>query len=162
MWEGVLHMVPAPYNRHQHLEAKLLIVLEPPAQAAGLEGTTDTALYRPGLPTTDYRQPDLVYSTPERRTKWGVEGRAELVIEIRSPGDESYEKVPFYVEMGCQEILIIDRETLELALWVRGEKQPPAQAYDLESLGVRIGRLDGPRLAVTWRGETTVITPFSG
>jgi hypothetical protein len=67
--------------------------------------------------------------------------------------------------MGCQEVLIIDRDTLTVDLFVRGERQPAADAYDLASLAVRIEgigeRIGGPRLAVTGQGETTVITPFS-
>jgi len=56
-------------------------------------------------------------------------------------------------------VLIIDRDTLALDLFVRGERQPAADGYDLASLGVRIERVDGPLLTVTWQGETTVITP---
>ena len=160
MWEGVLHMVPAPLSPHQYLLAELLVACNPAAKALALVGSINSALYRPGAEDTDYRQPDLVYCTRERWRRRGVEGRAELVVEVRSPGDESYEKVPFYKEMGCQEILIIDRDTLRLELWVHGEEQPPAEGYDLASLGVRIERLDGPRLAITWQGETTVITPL--
>jgi Uma2 family endonuclease len=149
-------------NRHQQLQGDLYVVLIPPARARGLVGSTDTALYRPGREDTDYRIPDLVVSAPERRARRGVAGRAELVVEIQSSGDESFKKVPFYAEMGCQEILIIDRDTLALVLFLQGERQPEADGYDLASLGMRIERIDGPQLAVTWQGDTTVITPFSG
>jgi Uma2 family endonuclease len=120
----------------------------------------EAELFRPGSEDADYRVPDVVYARREHLTRRGVAARAELVIEIRSPGDESYEKVPFYAEMDCQEVLIIDRDTLAMHLFVRGERQPAAEAYDLASLGVRIARIDGPRLEVTWQGETTVITPL--
>lgn len=36
----------------------------------------------------------------------GQEG-ADLVVEIRSPGDETYQKIGFYEEMGVQELLIV-------------------------------------------------------
>jgi len=33
------------------------------------------------------------------------------VVEIRSPGDESFEKLPFYAKLGVPEVWIIDRDT---------------------------------------------------
>ena len=164
MWEGVLHMVPQPISRHQVLKSDLILAFGPAAKARGLIGMGEAQLFRPGFEDTDYRVPDLVYVRRQHLTRRGVAGRAELALEIRSPGDESYEKVPFYAEMQCQEVLIVDRDTLALDLFVRGERQPAAEAYDLASLGVRIERIgdniDGPRLAVSGQGETTVITPL--
>jgi len=163
MWEGVLHLVPQPLNRRQQLGADLLVALAPAARARGLIGTYETQLYRPGFEDSDYRVPDLLFSGPEQRKHRGVPGGAELVIEIRSPGDESDAKVPFYVEMGRQEILNVDRDTLRMDLCAQGERLPAADGYNLASLGVRIERISGPeRLAVTWQGETAVITPFTG
>jgi Uma2 family endonuclease len=124
-WEGVLHMVPQPLTRHQVLGARLLAALLPAAdaQGLGLVATYETSLFRPGTEWSDYRVPDLVFARPEHVSERGIEGRAELVIEIRSSGDESREKVPFYADVGCQEILLVDEDTLELELFVRGE--PP-------------------------------------
>jgi len=34
-----------------------------------------------------------------------------LVVEIRSPGDESYEKLPFHAGLGVPEVWIIHRDT---------------------------------------------------
>jgi Uma2 family endonuclease len=34
-----------------------------------------------------------------------------VVVEIRSPGDESYEKLPFYAQLQIPEVWIIDRDT---------------------------------------------------
>jgi Uma2 family endonuclease len=159
MWEGVLHLVPQPLSRHQRLGADLLFALTPAARARGLVGAYESQLYRPDFEDTDYRVPDLVYATEENWTRRGIAARAELVIEIRSPGDESFAKIPFYAEMRCQEVLIIGRDTLALDLFVRGERRPAADTYDLASLGVRIARVDGPHLHVTWQDETAVITP---
>jgi Uma2 family endonuclease len=33
------------------------------------------------------------------------------VIEIRSPHDETYDKLPFYAALGVHEVVIIDRDT---------------------------------------------------
>lgn len=159
MWEGVLHLVPQPLSRHQRLGTELLFAFRAAAQARGLIGAYETQLYRPGSEDTDFRVPDLVYASEDHWARRGIAARAELVIEIRSPGDESDKKIPFYAEMNCQEVLIIDRDRLALDLFVRGERQPASDAYDLASLDVTIARVDGPLLTVTWQGETTVITP---
>ena len=37
VWDGVLHMVPAPNYGHASIEAQLLVILTPQARAAGLE-----------------------------------------------------------------------------------------------------------------------------
>ena len=39
------------------------------------------------------------------------EGGPTVVVEIRSPGDESYEKLPFYSQLQIPEVWIIDRDT---------------------------------------------------
>lgn len=33
---------------------------------------------------------------------------AALVVEIRSPGDDTDQKIPFYAERGVDEVLIVD------------------------------------------------------
>ena len=47
---------------------------------------------------------DLVLLTPERidRNEY-FEGAPDVVVEIRSPGDESYEKLEFYAQLGVRE-----------------------------------------------------------
>ena len=158
MWEGVLHMVPQPLSRHQILGARLLNALSPPAEARGLIATYETSVFRPGGDWSDYRVPDLVVARPENVSERGVEGRAELVVEIRSPGDESYEKLPFYADVGCQQVLIVDRDTLELELSVGGMARTGTPVV-LDSLGVEIERVDGPGLVVVWEGNRTAIDP---
>jgi Uma2 family endonuclease len=157
MWEGVLHMVPQPLTRHQVLGVRLLAALLPAADARGLVSTYETSVFRPGAEWSDYRVPDLVFARRENVSERGIEGRAELVIEIRSPGDESYEKLPFYAEVGCQAVLLIDRDTLDLELFVGGEA---TTAGRLESLGVEIERIEGPALIVTREGSRTEIRPL--
>jgi Uma2 family endonuclease len=46
---------------------------------------------------------------------------AALVIEIRSPGDESWEKLPFYAAHGVDEVLIVDPQTREVH-WLRRQE----------------------------------------
>ncbi len=118
VWEGVLHMVPPPSNSHQRLEANLLVALHPLVQSRGLEITTDTGVYDQRSPGADYRVPDLVVTRPEHRTARGVEGGAEMVVEILSPHDETYDKFAFYAAQQVQRVLVLDPTTCVAELYV--------------------------------------------
>ena len=48
--------------------------------------------------------------------KRAIDGHAELVVEIRSPNDESYDKLPFYAACKIPECWIIDPVTLDTLL----------------------------------------------
>ena len=114
MWEGVLHMPPAPNREHQDLEGNLEFYLRMhwarPRQARVYHQINVAA---PGGWPNNYRIPDLVLLTPERfgidRNEY-FEGAPEVVVEIRSPGDESYDKLGFYAELGVPEVWIINRD----------------------------------------------------
>lgn len=60
-------------------------------------------MFQPGQTASNYRVADLVVSRPENRTRHGVEARAELVVELLSPDDETHHKQGFYAEMEVQE-----------------------------------------------------------
>ena len=107
MWEGELHMVPPPEFRHQRRESRLLRTLGPVADGAGLEVVAETGLY---AAEDSWRVPDLVVVRAEQVSRRGVEGGAVMAVEIRSPGDETDAKVPFYERFGVEELLIIDRD----------------------------------------------------
>ena len=107
MWDGVLHMVPPPGQGHQARGSRLIEMLGPLARAKGWRATYETGVFQPGR-DDNYRQPDLAVYTDQHVSSRGVEGRAELVIEIRSPNDESWEKLPFFAELGIAEVLIVD------------------------------------------------------
>jgi len=128
VWEGVLHLSPEPTNPHQqlvddlglwlglHLRLKSRLIVMPGINIA-----------RPGLEDwrDDYRVPDRVILTPERfreidRTTHCA-GGPNVAIEVRSPNDESYEKLPFYFEVGVEEVWVIDRDTKGAELYARGE-----------------------------------------
>jgi len=55
VWEGVLHMAPAPRDAHANISQKLAELLGPPARAAGFVPTI--AEFNVGSPD-DYRVPD--------------------------------------------------------------------------------------------------------
>ena len=111
MWDGELHMVPAPNLRHQENAAWLLSSWTPLARARGMRVVQDTDLFDPEVAAhTSYRQPDITVFLPVHASERGIEGRAELAVEIRSPGDESYQKIPFYERVGVAELLIIETD----------------------------------------------------
>ena len=153
MWDGVVHVVPSPSTWHQYFAHRLGAVLLPLAVARGLLATHETSVYRPGV-DRDWRVPDLLYAPPEHASDRGIEWQAALVIEIRSPGDETYEKLPFYAEVGCREVLVIDRDmcAVELFTLVDGQLVRTTASVDVASLGATITTIDGPGVRVTWDG----------
>jgi len=102
VWDGVLHMNPAPAGRHGQIDRQLALILTPLAQASGLTSTGTFNLGSEG----DYRVPDggLHRDWHDRV----VYGTAALVIEIVSPEDETWNKLEFYAAHGVDELLIVD------------------------------------------------------
>jgi Uma2 family endonuclease len=113
MWEGVLHMVPPPSYVHNRRQDRLLRFFSDVLEARNLGVVVSgTGVRRPGSGITDYRVPDLSVVSRERLdliADW-IEGGPDLVVEVRSPGDETYEKLPFFADLGVHEVLVIDRD----------------------------------------------------
>lgn len=102
MWDGVLHVAPAPRDVHALLAQQLAVLLDPVARAAGV---VPSAEFHLGV-ERDYRVPDLGL---HREQSWGTRAAsAALVVEILSPGDETLAKLPFYAAHDVDEVLIID------------------------------------------------------
>lgn len=102
MWDGELHMVPPAGGPHQRLNSDLFLVLGPLAKRRGLLPFIETGLF---AVADDYRVPDQLHCRPEQCSERGAEG-AELVVEVRSPDDETYAKLDFYARCGVREMLI--------------------------------------------------------
>jgi Uma2 family endonuclease len=119
VWAGVLHMVPPPASRHQLVSRDLLLVLLPIAKRLGLEACFEIGVFNPRVKRNDrdFRVPDLVLVSPHLLSKRGVEGKATLVVEILSPGDESRDKLPFYARMGVREVWLIDPDTRAIEVY---------------------------------------------
>jgi len=110
VWEGVLHVVPAPSGRHADILQQLAELLGRPARAAGLFPAM--AGFNLGEAETDYRVPDGGLHRSRPRDTWFA--TAALVVEVLSPGDETWEKLPFYAAHHVDEILIVDPDTGEI------------------------------------------------
>jgi Uma2 family endonuclease len=103
VWQGVLHMVPAPTHEHGDLESQLHAILRPLARQVGLTMVGQGNL---GEGEHDFRVPDSALHRPGASGVWHP--TAALVVEIVSPGDESWEKLPFYAAHNVDEVLIVD------------------------------------------------------
>jgi Uma2 family endonuclease len=115
MWEGVLHMAPAPNREHNDFEWSLEDYLRRRWARAGARRVYHQInLCPPGGWPHNYRIPDLVLLNAARfaidRNEY-FEGAPNVVVEIRSRGDESYEKLEFYARLGVPEVWILDRDT---------------------------------------------------
>jgi Uma2 family endonuclease len=115
MWDGVLHMVPSPNSAHQELVGDLYHWLRSqraPRSSGRVMLSVNVAWDADWL--RSYRVPDLalLLSGGKARDRGEyIEGGPDVLIEVRSPGDETYEKIPFYAEIGVRELWVVDRDT---------------------------------------------------
>ncbi len=163
MWEGELHMPPAPNREHQDLEWTLETYLR--QQWAH---TRDARVYHqinvaaPGGWPHNYRIPDLVLLLPDRfhidRNEY-FEGGPTVVVEIHSPGDESYDKLAFYAMLDIPEVWIIDRDRKQPEIYVleagRYVQREAGQDGWVRSgaTGIELRRSDTGRLALRLQGD---------
>jgi Uma2 family endonuclease len=114
IWEGDYHMVPAASFEHASSGGRLVRFLGDRADEVGLQTCLEFNLGEP----RNFRVPDLGFHRGSPSGAWIP--TAAVVVEIRSPDDESYEKFAFYFERGVEEMLIADLETRTVRWFVRG------------------------------------------
>jgi Uma2 family endonuclease len=160
MWEGVLHIVPPPSFEHQELLMELAVLVRSVARPLGYKTTLETGTYRS---PRDWRVPDLLVARPSDVVADKVVGAPVLAAEIRSPGDETYQKLGFYAALGLGELLVVDRDTRAVRLFVNDGTSLVEQPPDVEAwvrsiaLPLAFRRSDDDRLAVDVDGDVTVI-----
>lgn len=160
MWEGVLHMTPAPSVEHQRILDRLIQFLGSRIQNTG-RGTLMSGISVFGAAGLhDYRIPDLTFVAAGREHVLHADGvrdeGPDAVIEIRSPEDETYEKLPFYAALRVTEVVVLHRDTKEAEIFKLAGAQYVAIQRDregsvvAETLDVRFFRVDGapPRLRI--------------
>jgi Uma2 family endonuclease len=91
----------------------------------------------------------------------GIRGGApDAVIEIRSPDDETYEKLPFFVALGVAEVIVIDRDAKRVEIYrLIGSQyvalQPDREGWmTSEALDVRLKSGHGSALAIEDRRDS--------
>jgi Uma2 family endonuclease len=112
VWEGVYHVVPAPSGEHADIAQQLAELLGPLARAAGLWPSMHE--FNVGESKHDFRVPDGGLHRVRPYGTWNA--TAALVVEIASPGDESWQKLPFYAAHEVDEVLIVDPAERTVAL----------------------------------------------
>ncbi|MEA2299377.1 MAG: hypothetical protein QOF77_2313 [Solirubrobacteraceae bacterium] len=132
VWQGVRHMVPGPSFEHAHVAQQLGELLGPVARAAGLVPTMHE--FNLGESEHDFRVPDGGLHRRGAAGTWLA--TAALVVEIRSPDDETWGKLPFYAAHQVDEVLIIDITDRNVAwLALRGGEYQPVEGSGLIELG---------------------------
>jgi Uma2 family endonuclease len=161
MWEGVLHMTPAPSVEHQRILDRIIEFVGPRVRESS-RGTLVSGInvFRDASPTPDYRIPDLTFVAAGREHVLrddGVGGDGpDAVIEIRSPEDETYEKLPFYAALGVKEVIVCHRdskapEVFKLAgAQYLAVQRDPDRWLAADTLRVRFRRVEGtpPKLQI--------------
>jgi len=169
LWQGVLHMVPPPRLIHQRMGSKLLAFLEPLLRTSGIDVLYETGVFRPGSDGKDYRIPDLVFFSSDDTALMkdrGLEGAPLAVLEMRSPDDETYDKFPFWADIGVKEVIVIDPENRALEIYrlagrqyvaVSADEQGRAHAATIDVRFAREATPDGTRLRAECRGESRMV-----
>jgi Uma2 family endonuclease len=153
MWEGVLHMTPAPSNEHQRILDELIMFL-----GRHLRDTRRGTL-RSGINvfkgSDNYRIPDLTFVAHGRErifTDDGVRGGGpDAVIEIQSPEDETYDKLAFYAALGIREVIVVDRDSKRPEIFRLAGAQYVALQLDAdhwlrsETMAVKLRVIEGPQ-----------------
>jgi Uma2 family endonuclease len=142
--DGVYYMNPSPTYEHQRLSQQVAVILDPLAKGAGLEAVVggvnvgekgnyvipDASLHRPGAGGT-------------------YVPTAALAIEILSPDDDTWEKLPFYARRGVEELAIVDPRECRvtwLELGADGEYREVERSRVIELTAAELAdRLDWPR-----------------
>ena len=147
VWEGVLHMAPAARSSHGDVQAQVLVLLNGPARRAGLVPILEFNLGGPN----DFRVPDG--GLRRERGDATYLPTATLVVEIVSPGDETWEKLPFYAKCQVQEVWLVEPKTRLVEVYVlRDSSYELVHGDAAPRLGLELRTIEGPKLRIVWSG----------
>ncbi len=136
-------MVPGPSSEHARLTHQLAVLLDGPAQSAGLLPAMGD--FNLGESEHDFRVPDGGLLRPGAAGVWLP--TAALVVEILSPGDESWQKLGFYAEHHVDEVMLVNpAEHAVTWLQLRDGEYEPIERSGLINLGATelAERIDWP------------------
>lgn len=102
VWQGEYHVAPMAHSRHGDVEDQLSALLSPRARRAGLwpVGAVNIGV------RDNFRVPDRAFLRTRDHAVYLP--TAAVVVEVVSPGDESYLKFGFYLDRSVEEVLIVD------------------------------------------------------
>jgi len=152
VWHGEYHMAPAANFWHSIVAGHLTVVLTGAASRCGLFVSTGFNL---GRHKDDVRVPDLGVHRSLPNIVWVP--TAAMVVEVVSPGDESWSTFDHYATHGVDEVLIADPEqrTLDLFVLTGGRYEPRDHSGVLD---VAVAELHA---AIGWPGPPAPPPPAS-
>jgi Uma2 family endonuclease len=126
VWDGDYHMAPMAHSSHGRIQAQVMHLLMQWADPAGLVVTGPFNLGKPD----DFRVPDAGVHRTDPDAVWVP--TAALVLEVVSPDDETWEKLPFYAGREVDEVVVVDVERRQVR-WLRrdGDWFAPADSSAL-------------------------------
>ncbi len=121
VWDGVYVMPPLASNPHQGLVFEVCATVRnvvPRDRGEVLPGA-NVSDRREGWEES-FRAPDVVVVLKDGRaidcgTHWL--GGPDFLTEVKSPGDDTEKKIPFYEKIGVRELLVVHRDTRHLKLY---------------------------------------------
>lgn len=139
IWHGEYHMNPVGRPRHGMVQAQVTVILVPLARARGYFPIAEFNLGT----IDDFRVPD---GGVLRRRPTDLDGAfiddAVVVVEVLSPGDETWDKLDHYFAHGVEDVIIVDpdAETVRCFSRASGTATGPAAPW-FDETG-RCGTLD--------------------
>ena len=139
VWDGVERVAPGPGSEHQRFALRLASTLLQVIDRQGLgQVWLQMNVGDPVKGLKDFRIPDISVVLAEGRAEVRptyIAGGPDLVIEVRSPDDATYDKLSWYAGQGVREALIIDRDSKALDPYrLEAGKLVPAGGPDSASL----------------------------
>ncbi|MFO0797825.1 MAG: Uma2 family endonuclease [Gemmataceae bacterium] len=118
VWAGVLHMPPPRTDAHSHFAIDLFTFLyQQWAKSADGDAISGARVTTPADVVhweQNYRVADVVLLDRDNLHfdyDRYVVGPPLVVVMVRAPDDETYEKFPFYAALGVPEVWVFDRDT---------------------------------------------------
>ena len=152
-------MAPAPMYEHQRIVLAITRFLGDVCER-GSRGVLAIGInvFDESSKTENYRIPDFTFVSSGRKQLLAPDGirggGPDAVIEIRSPNDETYEKLPFFARLGVREVIVIDRDTKQPEIFRLAGSQYVAVQADAEcglrsdAINVRFTRTEDGRLVI--------------
>lgn len=141
-WDGLYIVTPGPGGWHQDVVAELTVILRSLAGAAGLRALPGANIGRPGR----FVQPDVV--ALDRLEDSAFFPSARLAVEVRSPGQHPDEKLPKYLELGVDEVVLVDPQARTVR-WLANRDGAWHETDRSEVLGVPVSEIVE---AIRWPG----------
>lgn len=164
VWNGEWVLAPLPAPEHGRVVAGLMgWLLTRWLPRPGCEVLPGTNITPPGTEdwTQNYRGPDVMLMTPKSSSiehEAHLEGSPEVVVEVRSPRERTYQKLEFYAETGAREIWVIDSRSRAVELFAVDDDQdvvlqtPDHDGWLRSRVGVELRPRDG-KVEIRLAGE---------